>query len=106
MDLDNVCALINAFRKPAIMNTTNDEYLAAQMKDRMHNANDLMEEVTSGQIKFTRRKTQDFSSILHFPELTRQDIQELTLGCYQINNAPHYLQDTFERDQGNVMKYK
>lgn len=64
--------------------------------------NQLQVELREKRYKFTKLK--DSSTLPDFLLLTKADILRITLGCYQLNNTGHYLQDTLGRDDGNIVK--
>lgn len=103
-DLRNVRALINAFKNPAILDTSKDEELVRKMNQRLIIHNRLMEDIENKKYKFVGR--QDYSSIRNFPSLTKEDIINITLGCYQLNNEGNYLQDTLSKDNGKLLKIR
>jgi hypothetical protein len=81
-----VCALIHAFRRPFVQDTSNDDYIAQEMLARAKKKNVL--ESSLGDKEFLKlkkwEKMEVSSTAPNFPVLGIAELEDLTLGVFQI----------------------
>lgn len=101
-DLNVVCALINSFKKPVIIDTHLDENLAFSMRERsLIDYSDLPERNSSRYEE--ENLTQGVGQRIGFPKLTIFEIYSFTVGRYQIKLARSYIRDSFlERENACI----
>lgn len=92
-------AIINRYRRLISMEGATRE-LAQTMLEKAETANNLQTRVI--QENLARRNaiwnTLNHNHILDFPPLTLDYLQDLTIGVYQLNLSPSYIQDALSRE--------
>ncbi|CAL8083599.1 unnamed protein product [Orchesella dallaii] len=94
------CALINAFSPPLSVNKDWHRMLLDKVDERMNLNNELRNAIEAKQINLSYLKWSKVGSdsLTEFPVLSENDIFEITLGVYQINNAKFYAKRHLEED--------
>jgi hypothetical protein len=84
--------IINAFSPPLFTETEFHVLVADKVVERLNMCNELMDKVLSTGLDRVRVKWElaDEDCVLEFPELSIDDIREITLGPYQVRQASLY----------------
>lgn len=99
-------AVINKYHPPIIMQDANIE-LADRMLERVHQPNIVHARVEAEGLRNRRGRWQPLiqAQQLQFPELNIDALRELTLGVFQINLAPGYIQDNMLDERQAEFQY-
>lgn len=104
-----VCALCNALRPPLVTSLEKDEVIAKRMMILAKRPNKLQSKVLKNGWDKKRviwEKVQD-ADIENFPELTENELRDLTMGIYQLKQAQSYTDEHFdENGQYEIMTHK
>lgn len=90
-----ICAILNRFRGPIITNYNGEEDLAKKVLERCKQENKLLKSIETNQLnksKLNYVKLCD-SNINDFPRMNYADLQEITMGCYQIKQDKSYIME-------------
>ena len=104
-----VCSLCNAFRPPLVTSSESDGILAKRMMVLAKSSNTLQGKVFKHSWDKKRviwKKIND-SNLEDFPELTENELRDLTMGIYQLKQAESYTDEHFD-DNGlyEIMTHK
>jgi len=109
------CALLNLFHSP-ILSDTEHEDIAAEMKRRSlknNNLNAVVEEHNLTQVRapyhdieYTALDNADNNQLLNFPQLSKDDLFDISLGKYQIKNAVSYYAEHLKEGIFLVQKFE
>ena len=97
-----VCAICNDCRPPLSKHNPDGRQLAQQMleKSRQNNNIKTMVEEENLMRKRTVYQTVNSFDLTDFPVLTLDDLRELTMGIYQIKQAPLYTREHLAEESG------
>ncbi|KMQ84797.1 vacuolar protein sorting-associated protein 13c [Lasius niger] len=92
-------AIINKYHPPLIMEQASAE-AASEMIERSLMPNVIQARVEVDNLRLRRGQWMRLNDnvVPDFPILTLDYLRHLTIGVYQVNLAPSYIQDTFERE--------
>jgi hypothetical protein len=103
-----VCALINCYRPVFVKDTSKDKEIAEKILQLTGETNKIKEYIeklkdkNSKQPKWTNLNAT--SSVDDFPKMTFDELQELTLGTYQLKQAHSYCTEHLSEDGEFVVK--
>ncbi|CAF4109077.1 unnamed protein product [Rotaria sordida] len=88
--LQIACALINAYRAPAISSFSNDDQIATKMLAHLHEPNLLRTRLNNEVLRWSKN---DASNLVGFPILTIDQIRLITVGIFQLKQARAYSEE-------------
>ena len=103
-----VCAMINCYRPVLITNSVNDREIGEKLLKLLHQSNKLKEYVQ--QLKDTTGKNLKWLSVNAvnsfptFPKMEFKELQELTLGIYQLKQAHAYTVEHLSSNNTYIVK--
>lgn len=96
------CALMNRFCPPICHDSDRHEKLLLDIRQRENEPNTLKEEIESNKRDFVTRRTcwekVAAADLTGFPQLTLDELESISLGKFNIKNAPGYTDDHFRID--------
>ena len=113
-----VCILINAFRSLFVRNISNDDVLADKMLSLINERNKLKEPIDTLKVNDTKdlnwTRIDASNTFCDFPVLTLDQLNEITLGWFQLKQAKRYAMEhlsangsftaQFSKQQLNVVR--
>lgn len=101
------CAVLNALHPPIQRNEDDLEHLAAMVHSRLHLSNVFQNFVTDYQLLSRRMIWTKIENdqLADFPQLTIDDLREITLGTYQIKQAASYTAEHLDDDGKYYLSY-
>ena len=104
-----VCSLCNAFRPPLVTSKDSDKVIARRMMALAKTPNKLQDKVLKNgwDKKRVIWKKIDDEKLENFPEMTEDELRDLTMGIYQLKQAKSYTDEHFD-DNGSyeIMAHK
>ncbi|XP_053380497.1 uncharacterized protein LOC123526886 [Mercenaria mercenaria] len=93
-----VCAIMNKYYCPLASFSRNTEELARQMLERSQQSNRVLQYLQSNNLLnkrscFAKVDASSLSFLSEFPKLTPDNLRDITMGVYQIEQAPSYTQE-------------
>ena len=99
-----VCSLINKFHEPIIMQDATVE-LANEIRRKAQEPNQAQHLVQENGLLRRRGAWQSLRrQQIDFPILNMEELRHLTLGVFQLNLAPSYIQDNIHQEEDHVME--
>ncbi|XP_052689344.1 uncharacterized protein LOC128167586 [Crassostrea angulata] len=94
------CSLCNKYRPPIAINTEEDVKWANEMLNKAKQPNQLLELLTTKNLLRTRSTFSlvDSQNLCNFPSLSLEDLRNITMGVYQIHQAPFYVKEHLDED--------
>ncbi|CAF1257807.1 unnamed protein product [Rotaria sordida] len=84
------CALVNAYRSPAISSFMNDDIIVTKMLENLHEPNLLRVRIND---EILRWVDGDASQLVNFPVLSMDQIRTITVGVFQLKQARSYCEE-------------
>lgn len=98
-------AILNKYREPIIIEGANAELAQIMLqKSRIPNVVQTRVEMDNLHTRNARWIHLNANHVPFFPRLNLNYLKELTVGIYQINLAPAYIQDKLQREQAEVFE--
>lgn len=107
-DLTIAAALINRLKLQRPQQIPPDEHIdeiSRQMLSRLPIPNVLHEELAGENQKIIVRRKIEFSTPLIFPKMSMEDLEKISFGIYQINQAKLYAYDHMQVNGGHFKAY-
>lgn len=101
------CALMNAFCPPIFKDREEHEELLEDIQRRENLNNSLKEELFADQTSFirgTKKWSKLVSRDIEFPELSLPELRKITLGRFQVHNAPGYADEHLRLDRNFIIE--
>lgn len=93
------CAILNKFGKLLLVESEKHQVLLEQVEARIDMGNLLQDKVDEFQLKRNIKwKKASAATVVGFPQLSEQDVQEITLGPYQMNQGERYIERDMKLD--------
>lgn len=90
------CSLMNRFNAPKLHDDTRHERILQQCIRKRREANTMKDDVEKNELQKRKKSQYLVKSGAHvegFPKLSLEDIEDITLGVYQITNATFYAEE-------------
>ncbi|MCG7879800.1 MAG: transposase family protein, partial [Candidatus Thiodiazotropha endolucinida] len=104
-----VCSICNAFRPPLVTSTDSDKVIARRMMALAKTPNKLKDKVLKNgwDKKRVIWEKIDDTELESFPELTEDELRDLTMGVYQLKQAKAYTDEHFDENGSyEIMTHK
>ena len=97
-----ICSTLNRFRGPIITNHNGEEDLARKVLERYKQENKLLKSIEANELNKSKPNYLKLfdSDMSDFPRMNYADLQELTMGCYQIKQAKIYIMEHKSKKSG------